>query len=490
MEPSKNQLQEIIDRCKSIKSIRREVSNNFPDFSKYIQNESYKKSESSDQVLFDYLYPEQIKHCTKTSTKAIFRNFRSGYTYCGKMDTCECAKTAFKKSISEKKKEGPTSKTIYKTIDCDKVQSLLNYKSSGEVAKELGIANITMRKIIEYHKLTVPELPQKLKHEKLYDREYVLQNLANMTYHEFAKSLGITRYYITMAVGHHKIEYSDILQRRRLATIQHDDLKDPDFIKEQLQYKSSRELGEDYNLTSYEIHHIIWYIHGIRNRWEFSQNRLYCKELTNKEWIEENLQSKPATLIAHELGLTPHKVYSAIRKHNIDMSNYSSSVSAEETLFFDEIKKIYDGDIIRNSRQIIPPYEIDIFLPKLNIAIEYNGIYWHSTKHKDCHYHQMKYKKCYDNDIDLIHVYSDEWDSSPSSILQHIKNLIQYKKTSNIEYLSEHIKPGLYIEISNDLGLGTLFKKLGYKREEIGEPMFIDECYYNAGFSRWERKKN
>ena len=36
--------------------------------------------------------------------------------------------------------------------------------------------------------------------------------------------------------------------------------------------------------------------------------------------------------------------------------------------------------IIRNDRQLIKPYELDILIPELNLAFEFNGDYWHSDK--------------------------------------------------------------------------------------------------------------
>lgn len=42
------------------------------------------------------------------------------------------------------------------------------------------------------------------------------------------------------------------------------------------------------------------------------------------------------------------------------------------------VKSLYSGEIIENSRKIIYPYELDIFLPELNFAIEFNGTYHHA----------------------------------------------------------------------------------------------------------------
>lgn len=83
-----------------------------------------------------------------------------------------------------------------------------------------------------------------------------------------------------------------------------------------------------------------------------------------------------------------------------------ANVSLPETFLQDSLKPLVD--IITNSRSIIPPKELDIFIPTLNIAIEYNGLYFHSDVFKDKNYHLEKSKLCWDKDIQLIHVWEDE----------------------------------------------------------------------------------
>lgn len=65
--------------------------------------------------------------------------------------------------------------------------------------------------------------------------------------------------------------------------------------------------------------------------------------------------------------------------------------------------------VIRNTRQIIPPLELDIYLPEKNIAVEYHGLYWHSEKYKNKFYHRDKMKQCNDKGIKLIQIFEDEW---------------------------------------------------------------------------------
>ena len=97
--------------------------------------------------------------------------------------------------------------------------------------------------------------------------------------------------------------------------------------------------------------------------------------------------------------------------HQYNLEDYISwGKSSSEQEVYDYIKSIYDGEIIRNNRSIIPNYkELDIYIPEKNLAIEFDGCYWHSKLWKDNHYHQNKSKTCLDKDIRLIHIYEDEW---------------------------------------------------------------------------------
>ncbi len=52
--------------------------------------------------------------------------------------------------------------------------------------------------------------------------------------------------------------------------------------------------------------------------------------------------------------------------------------SKDEKEVLNFVKSIYSDEIIENSRKIIHPYEIDIYLPKLKFAIEFNGTYHHA----------------------------------------------------------------------------------------------------------------
>jgi len=62
-------------------------------------------------------------------------------------------------------------------------------------------------------------------------------------------------------------------------------------------------------------------------------------------------------------------------------------------------------------RNLISPFEIDIYLPDYKLGIELNGNYWHSFigGGKSMSYHINKTKLCHEQEIKLIHIFEDEW---------------------------------------------------------------------------------
>lgn len=65
--------------------------------------------------------------------------------------------------------------------------------------------------------------------------------------------------------------------------------------------------------------------------------------------------------------------------------------------------------IVRNTRQVISPQEIDIFIPSHNIAVEVNGVYWHNSFRIDKNYHANKTNTAQQSGIQLIHIWENDW---------------------------------------------------------------------------------
>lgn len=113
----------------------------------------------------------------------------------------------------------------------------------------------------------------------------------------------------------------------------------------------------------------------------------------------------------------------------------SENSSIDQTELFDFISENYKGEIIKNTKSIINPFEIDIYLPDLKIGFEFNGVFWHSDKFKSNDYHLKKYNSSIDNNIKLYTIWEDDWtmkkEICKSFILNKIKTIskIMARKT-------------------------------------------------------------
>lgn len=106
--------------------------------------------------------------------------------------------------------------------------------------------------------------------------------------------------------------------------------------------------------------------------------------------------------------------------------------SFEEKEMVDYIKSIYTGEIIENDKSIISPLEIDIYLPEKSLAIEYDGMLWHSenfeyngmVKGKDSDYHLSKTVRCKQAGVRLLHIFGSDWKNEKDKIQNFIKDVI------------------------------------------------------------------
>lgn len=85
------------------------------------------------------------------------------------------------------------------------------------------------------------------------------------------------------------------------------------------------------------------------------------------------------------------------------------------------IKSIYFREVLENTRKFIGGKELDIYLPELKLAFEYNGEYWHKIhEEKEPGYHKNKQKACEENGVKLIEIWENDWKKNN----QQIKDLI------------------------------------------------------------------
>lgn len=101
---------------------------------------------------------------------------------------------------------------------------------------------------------------------------------------------------------------------------------------------------------------------------------------------------------------------------------FPHTISIGETEVAEYIQSL-GFQVVRNSRSVIRPLEIDIFIPEKNVAIEYNGLYFHSevSGNKSRTYHVEKTNRCMDAGIKLIQILDIEWLNNRDLVESRIK---------------------------------------------------------------------
>lgn len=85
-----------------------------------------------------------------------------------------------------------------------------------------------------------------------------------------------------------------------------------------------------------------------------------------------------------------------------------------------------------SDRKVLNKQELDFLLPLHNLAIEVDGLYWHNELFVTNDYHLTKSIGCQEKNIELIHIFEDEWLYKKEIVKSIIKNRL--KKTHHSFY--------------------------------------------------------
>jgi len=182
-----------------------------------------------------------------------------------------------------------------------------------------------------------------------------------------------------------------------------------EIIKKQIVETNIKNFGVDHPMKN----------ETIKNGMLLTLNETYLKKLkdyyknynlissdSNMMVFECDLKNNHNFSISHDLLHNRHKAKTTICTI---CNSVNSSKSGLELQLLDFIKKNYTKEVVVNSRKIIDGLELDVYLPDLKLAFEFNGLYWHNELNKENNYHINKTEQCEKLGIHLIHIYQDDW---------------------------------------------------------------------------------
>lgn len=150
------------------------------------------------------------------------------------------------------------------------------------------------------------------------------------------------------------------------------------------------------------------------------------------------------------------------------------NASLAESELLDYIKSIYDGEIETGDRSIISPLELDIVIPDKHIAIEFNGVFWHSDFNpRMCKtYHRDKSLKCIDKGYQLLHIWEDDWYNRKDIIKDYIKSKLGlcskriYARKCHIREIDAHTAR-LFVNSNHIQGYSNAAYKIGLFYDDV-----------------------
>lgn len=136
----------------------------------------------------------------------------------------------------------------------------------------------------------------------------------------------------------------------------------------------------------------------------------------------------------HTFSTTPDEILNADR--GCSKCFKANQRSKQEVELFTFVKSIVDCEY--SNRKVLGGLELDIYIPKFKLGIEFNGLYWHSENRiKTSHFEKVNIASS--KDTHLIHVYEDDWTYKK----QAVKNkLIDTFHIRSLGYT--HISKGTY----------------------------------------------
>lgn len=173
----------------------------------------------------------------------------------------------------------------------------------------------------------------------------------------------------------------------------------------------------------------------------------------------------------------------------------SNTVSKDENKIYEYVCSLLGTEnVVSRDRTILDNKELDIYIPKLKVAIEYNGLRWHSEEfNKDKNYHLNKLVECNKRGIKLIQVFEDEWIEKQEIVLKKIKHILGfndgekiYARKCEAKEVDKHLayefleKNHIQGSVDSSVAFGCF-----YNSKLVGVMLFTEESKNNWNLTRF-----
>lgn len=152
-------------------------------------------------------------------------------------------------------------------------------------------------------------------------------------------------------------------------------------------------------------------VHG--DKYDYS--KLVYKGLTSK-----------VTILCHKHGKFRQKASNHIYQGS---GCPKCKISYPHARLLGDLENLNIGEIIANDRKILEGKELDIYIPKYNLAVEINGLYWHRLENVGTPlYHENKFRKAEEKGLTLLQFWGTEIRNQYPIVLSMVKSKLGITK--------------------------------------------------------------
>lgn len=193
-------------------------------------------------------------------------------------------------------------------------------------------------------------------------------------------------------------------------------------------------------LAKFKQHMVSTYGHTHFHTSQISEEITNCT--SNIEFWNKSIADQiPLSVLQATLGVGRTFLLSECSKLGVEYPSFGGTSYGERTLA-EYITATYGGTVLTNVRNVINPLELDVYLPDLNLAFEFNGVFWHGeTQGKHRTYHLNKLKQCNNQGVRLVQITDVEWYSKNEIVKSRISSFLHnnstiYARKTTIRHMS------------------------------------------------------
>ncbi len=150
----------------------------------------------------------------------------------------------------------------------------------------------------------------------------------------------------------------------------------------------------------------------------------------------------------------------------------ANNASEQELEICEFVKNLIPNTLSRQRPSFMQGKELDVYVPEKNFAIEYNGLYWHSSEHIAKSAHREKFLLCKAAGVHLFTIFEDEWRDKRPLIEKMIEYRLGCLKAEKVRASRCEVRP---VPVSEEKEFYNRFHLAGYTRSTMALGLYYED---------------